>query len=378
MKKFVIFLLLFISILLTTGCPKNAPDLDLSDDSKKKILINLLKDKIYQKEWIEYKCSNDGFYHTGITGNAFIGFACGSDVKKNPQTAANIRNEVLDNGVGLVDSVYGVYIRDIRKKRSIGEFIADILAIGGSTAGGIVNGERPLQIIGVALTGFTAGRKSATLNFYDEKTTSILIKRMDTSRSQILGEIKQNQQKPTSEYSFDAALDDLVQYFDAGTLNRAFTELDKQTSVDAIVAKKGVLNIKGLQDITAIPSVIGANIITSGASELKVIEKELSDANKKTIATERLKSIYKLITEEPKFKDILKNLESKATNPQTEEDKETFGARLGPVYAKIKKNDPNNPLNGRDYYELVSGVYGATEGDPDLIKLLLDYFTKTK
>jgi len=378
--KTIFLLTLICTVLLATGCPKNSPNLDLSDNGQKAILINMLKDQVYKKEWYEYKCSNDGFYNTGLNdNNSFRFFTCGANLPKNSQTASNIRNEVLDNGVGLIDSVYGVYIRDIRKKRSIGEFLADLLQIGGSTAGGIVKGERPLQIIGVALTGFSAGRKSADLNFYDEKTTSILIKRMDLSRSQILNEIKQNQQKSTSDYSFDAGLDDIVRYFDAGTLNRAFTDLDKQTSFEAEMARKGVLHVKKIDDLALIPSIEEVKGNTDIFNELKLIDKQLANPDTRNAATERLKSIYKKITDEPKFKNTLDTLEKKATDP-TQDPDGIFAERLKSTYVKIK-NSPPDLLTPKDYFELVSGVFsiaGEAANKDELLKLLGEIFAKTK
>ncbi len=382
MKKISFFLLIF-NALLATGCPKNAPNLDLKDDNHKNLLVEQLKENVFKKEWIEYKCANDGYYNLGIDAGAFSTFTCGTNVVKNPDNAARIRNEVMDRGVGLIDSVYGVYIRDIRKNRSIGEFLADLLQIGSSTAGGIVNGERPLQVIGVALTGFSGVRKSASLNFYDEKTTSILIKRMDASRSQILSEIKQNQQKNTN-YSFDAALGDIIRYFDAGTLNRAFTELDKQTSIEAEIARKGVLAVKDLKDISDLPSAeeIGTNKAIS--TELAKLNNALKDEATAKPATAILKAVFDQITKDDKFKGILDKLKSKKLpeydelNPKTKKNIESAFGKLGET--------PPKEATGEEYHSLIIAVRNMTSVQtedgvvekPELRTLLLDYIKKAE
>jgi hypothetical protein len=380
-RSFILFIVL--ATILASGCVKDAPKLDLSNPNVQDLLAIQLKEKLYKKQWIEYNCANSGHYNIDISGNKFIPFECGS-VKKDPDEAVRIRNEVLDNGIGIIDSAYNVYIRNIRKKRSVGEFLADLAETGASTAIGITNGERAIQVIGVALTGFRAGRKSAALNFFDEKTTSVLIKRMDTSRSQIIFAIKQLQRKPTAEYSFDSALKDIVNYFDAGTLNRAFTELDKQASVDADIASKGVLRIQNLKDINAIPTAEQAKTVDDIYKELGKLRASLDDKNKASTATGTLKSIYTQIVEGKKFDEILNSLK-KAVVSGTSGDFDSATMKiLQTAFAKLAKTPPEE-LTGIEYYQVVSAVLSQTNTEtdtgeiidkPELRDLLLEYTQK--
>lgn len=384
MNRFGTLLIVFFAIL-AAGCVKNGPKLDLSDNGVKKTLIGQLKENVYKKEWIEYNCADAGYYNTGISGAAFSVFNCTGVPKNSASDAIRIRTQVVDNGIGIVDSVYGVYIRDIRKKRTIGEFLADLTEIGASTAIGVTKGgTRSLQIIGVALTGFRAGRKSAELNFFDEKTTEVLIKRMDASRSQILGEIKQKQPKTTGEYSFDAALDDIIRYFDAGTLNRAFTELDKQASLDADIARKGVLRIQGLSDISAIPSQQEAQVVNDVFKELGKLRADLDDKNKAATATGALKSVYTQIVDGKKFDQILVDLKALAASGNSGDFDPATMAILKNAFAKLAKTPPDE-LTGIEYYQIVSAVLsqtntqtaaGAIVDKPELRVVLLDYIKK--
>jgi hypothetical protein len=376
--KKISILLLLLTVVISTGCPRNAPKLDLSNNNHRELLIGQLKTNVYKVEWAEYKCASDGRYLTGLNNNntGFSTFAC-TPVTQSSQDAKRIRNEVLDNGVGLIDSAYGIYIRNIRKNRSVGEFLADLLQIGGSVAAGITKGERPLQIIGVALTGYGAVRKSANLNFYDEKTTGVLIKQMDASRSQILSEIKQSQAKSTADYSFDAALDDIVRYFDAGTLNRAFTELDKQTSVDAEIARQGVLRIKKLDIQPLLPTEVGATV-TKIDDKLTALENDLAsgDNNKITSAGAFLKSVYDKINAESKFADIIKNLKEVANNRA--QDNTLTATRKTKLKSAFDKIDSNQALSGEDYYALVSETFAKAVRSPELTALMQKIFTETK
>jgi hypothetical protein len=396
--KKLLFLLISAVILFATGCPDNAPKFDVKSDNYKQLLADQLKEHIFQKEWIEYKCLNDGYYHSGIfntkanksTGTpslptGFSSFNCrlstgNTGFVASSQNAAKVRNEVLDRSLALINSAYDVYIRNIRKKRSVGEFLADLLQIGGSTAVGIVNGERAIQVIGVALTGFSAARKSADLNFYDDKTTSILIKRMDASRSVILGEIRQSQQKSTGNYSFDQALDDIVRYFDAGTLNRAFTELDKQTSLEAETARLGVLKIKKLEDVNKIVTVQQAQLIDDIDIKLTSLDDDLNlplgtveNDKKYGDASAFLKAVYDKIKDNEDFKVPLNSLKtiakSNTTNPELGE------PRFGNLKRAFSKLEANQELSGNDYYSLINETV-ALIGDSPLAGKLLEIFNE--
>ena len=409
MKK-LLFLFLSAVVLFATGCPENAPKFDVTDENYKKLMSAQLKQYIFQKEWVEYKCLNDGYYNYALTNvealenskpknkkggkgggtvapkpNATVGFLPADcfntnnpNFKPSSQRAANVRNEVIDNSLALINSTYDVYIRNIRKNRSIGEFLADLVQIGGSTAVGIVNGERAIQVIGVALTGFSAGRKSASLNFYDEKTTTVLIKRMDASRSIVLGEIKQSQRKSTDDYSFDAALDDIVRYFDAGTLNRAFVELDKQTSVDAEIARQGVLKVKKIEDVNNILTPAERAVIKNLNDKMAQLEKDLdlttdTDENKQKIdaAGVFLKSVYEKAAIKPEFNEIFTQLRNIANAKVT--DTLITGDRLKELQETFKKIDSKKAV-GKDYYAVAREL--SAKANNDQTKKLLEIFNE--
>lgn len=370
-RPIILFIALFS--ILASGCVKNGPKLDLSDNGVKSSLVGQLKENLYKKEWIEYNCADSGYYNSGISGDAFTQFDCDGVPTKSPGDAIRIRTQVVDNGLGIIDSAYGIYIRDVRKRRTVGEFLADLTEIGASTSIGITKGgTRALQVIGVALTGFRAGRKSAELNFFDEKTTNVLIKRMDASRSQVLGEIRQKQSRPTTEYTFDAALDDLIRYFDAGTLNRAFTELDKQASLDAEVARLGVLKIQGLEAISKIPTEEQRQQVFDIHRKLSTLEDDLDsqDQSVRDKARDFLKSVFEKASKRAEFKDIVTNIQSSFETDDTLTD--DTKALLRSAFDKLAQEEP---LTGHEYLALINTLVNKAETD-ELQKLLLSIFNE--
>src|SRR6185503_18479855 len=90
-----------------------------------------------------------------------------------------LRNDALDTVLAVIDENYTNYISDIETRRSNTDFVLDVIDLGAGAATGIAKGERPNQILGIALTAFRGGRKSSELAFYKQQTTPILISKMD-------------------------------------------------------------------------------------------------------------------------------------------------------------------------------------------------------
>ena len=104
--------------------------------------------------------------------------------------------------------------------------------------------QKTLQILGVSLTGFTAARSSYDLNFYQEQTTPILVGAMDRGRNRVLNVILQKKKQPILQYSLYAAINDIVDYYNAGTIIRAFVELNRDTAIGARTAEFKVLELQ--------------------------------------------------------------------------------------------------------------------------------------
>lgn len=384
MKHFA-YIALLCTLLTFMGCPKNAPKFNSASGKDKDLIFNALKLHLFRNEWLVYECSTRAIQIGNVTNVNTQTNNCGG-FGKNQERAMSIRNQVLDNSIGLIDSAYGVYIRNIRNKRSVGEFLADLLLIGGNTSVGIVNGERALQVLGVALTGASGVRKSASLNFFDEKTTNVLIKQMDSSRYQMLSEIKQQKARSADDtadgYSFDAALTDLVRYFEAGTLNRAFVDLDTQTTLSAEVARKGILRLKDLKDVSEIISLAGAKTITDLDAKLTDLERDIlltpdSDSNRAKIrdASAFLKSVYDKMVADTDFAPTIGILRAIPVAPP---DLTLTPSRQAKLVSATGKITAGTPLDGGDYYSLIIETISRTVATPALNTKLLQFFNEAK
>ncbi|HKS29250.1 MAG TPA: hypothetical protein VJS44_15585, partial [Pyrinomonadaceae bacterium] len=247
MRKIHLSLLLSLVAFFSTGCP-NEPS--KSFKRKDSFVSNVN----------EYLAGAQGRYEQHVISN--------------PAEAKRIRNDAIEDAIAVVNSNYTDYITRLNTRRSTTDFIADVIELGTSAATGIAKGERPNQILGIALTAFRGGRRSSELNFYKEQTVPILITKMDDNRATIYAMILTKKDADVSRYSMKEAIRDIVDYYNAGTLIRAFTQLQKDTAAKAQQSENRVLELQGFQ-VTPEATVETRNLSVSARKILQRLRDDL-------------------------------------------------------------------------------------------------------
>src|ERR1043166_127216 len=222
MKTAQLFLLVS-TLIFATGCPKYRPAVDFKNPNS---FIGRLNEHIKTRQ-LDYL-------------NALASLPAG------PAKAKLIRNELIEDALPFIDSAYIDFITDLQAGRDRANFVADLVEPGTTGTVGITKGERPLQILGVGLTAFRGGRRSADLNFFKEQTTPVLISKMDGNRAEVRATILNREKEEVTTYSMGAAIGDIVEYYNAGTLVRAFTALAQDTAVQTKKSEDDVLVLKGV------------------------------------------------------------------------------------------------------------------------------------
>jgi hypothetical protein len=82
------------------------------------------------------------------------------------------------------------------------------------------------------------------MNLFRDRTTEVIEQKMRASRSRILQGIYQGLGLPVSRYPLAAALDDLINYLYAGSLNSAMLELAQDAGEDAKNARAAAQEFK--------------------------------------------------------------------------------------------------------------------------------------
>lgn len=318
MRKIYISLLLSI-VAFATGCPKYKPSVDFKDRDTFVSKVNEhLKDK--QTQYLS---------------------ALGNDKAK----AKMIRNELIEDAIPYIDDAYLDFITGLQSGRDRNSFIADVVELGTTAAIGITNGERPLQILGVALTAFRGGRRSADLNFYKEQSTPILINKMDDNRAKVRETILRREKSEVEDYPMGAAIADIVEYYNAGTLVRAFTQLSKDTGAEAKASEERVRKLKGVP-ITAEATQEFRDLSVPAGRTLQQLGLDLNsgDQSKIDAATRKLQQIVATLEKDTNAAAVLKAADVSSTD--------TDGANLRKGLVKIRRsatevnnNDLLNTIN---------------------------------
>jgi len=75
---------------------------------------------------------------------------------------------------------------------------------------------------------------------------------MDGNRAVVRATILNREKDDAATYSIGAAIGDIVDYYNAGTLVRRFTELQKDTAVKTRESEDNVIKLKGVP-VTQVP-----------------------------------------------------------------------------------------------------------------------------
>jgi hypothetical protein len=297
--------------------------------------------------------------------------------------ARRIRNDAIDQLLAVIDDSYTDFISNIESQRSKTDFVLDVIDLGTGAATGITKGERPNQILGIAMTAFRGGRRSSDLNFYKQQTTPILIAKMDDNRSIVLAEILEKRDDSGAAYSMRAAIRDMVNYFNAGTLVRAFTELSKSTAAQAQASQQRVRQLSGPLTISSIPSLDLTQVLRQINTQKISLAQQIADAKRaaplapagapaNVAAAARAAQQTALQPIRRRLETIWRNIESSGKF-----DAAINEVRTNAAHNTIINDIENNPSNvtEENYLALLFALQGALDMDLDLNRELLTILT---
>jgi len=209
--KIIQLCLLMMAVLFATACPKSKPT--IPDVMAKRVAEYQISK--FDVDLAQYEAATD------------------------PAVKRSVRDRTIFRLKRNIDANYNEFESQLFTGRATNNVLMDITELGAAAAINITNGERAKDIIAVLLTGFKGARKSIDENFFKERTTAVIISQMQASRARIETVIlKSIQEQNATEYSLDASLGDLINYFYAGTLQKGLQDLAQQTGQNAQAEKE--------------------------------------------------------------------------------------------------------------------------------------------
>jgi hypothetical protein len=209
--KIIKLFLVVLSAVFLTACPKSKPKLP----------------EALAKRVANYEISR------------FDADLAAYDNAATPDVARRVRDRTIHRLKANIDANYHEFENQLFTGRATSNVLSDITELGAAAAINITNGQRAKNIISVLLTGFKGGRKSVDENFFKERTTAAIISQMQASRAHIEAALLKNlREQDAREYSLDAALGELINYFYAGTLQKGLQDLAQKAGENAIDEKR--------------------------------------------------------------------------------------------------------------------------------------------
>jgi len=181
----------------------------------------------------------------------------------DPATIARERNEILDKFVQLADSDYIRFEGRYNGNHSIAATFGDFASLTLTGAGSVFAAAKELS---AAATGVQGAQKSYEKNFYDSQTTFVITLKMEALRKDALTKIKSGEllpaicPAPTSPapgqagcYTLEQGMNDVEDYYSAGTVHRALAEINKNSATQSTNADTKLNQLKGMAPLNAPP-----------------------------------------------------------------------------------------------------------------------------
>ncbi len=169
----------------------------------------------------------------------------GTTPNENLETARIIRDRMINRIEMDVERNYREYEAKLFYRRASSDVAADIAELGVSAAIGVTAQVAVKDMLAAALTSFKGTRLSVDRNFFREKTTEIIVSKMQAYRDRVRNRITEKMAKlSVRDYPFEAAWRDLVEHFYAGTLQGGIQALANDAGKDAAAAKEETKEIE--------------------------------------------------------------------------------------------------------------------------------------
>lgn len=158
---------------------------------------------------------------------------------------AGLRNQYIRILMAKVDTEYFKFTNDLYVGRSSIGFTGDLASLGLTAASTIVGDKDLKTILSGTATAVTGSSASFDKRFFQDQAIGALLTTMNASRLAVEATITANLKKPSSEYTLDDAILDVLQYHRAGTLLHAIAEIQTDQGNKAASSQATINTLKG-------------------------------------------------------------------------------------------------------------------------------------
>lgn len=146
------------------------------------------------------------------------------------------RNRVQNRAVAVIDLRFNAFVRDLAADRADSSTAVASTALGASIAGAFVDSVAAKTNYALFAAGVVGAFGIVDKNYFYEKTVPALVAGMRAARAKVLLRIRQGQSDTLDNYNGVTALQDLEDYYAAGTLLASIAEVTARAEADTTEA----------------------------------------------------------------------------------------------------------------------------------------------
>lgn len=142
------------------------------------------------------------------------------------------RNRLQAKAMAVIDLRFHAFVRDLAANRADSSTAVAGTTLGASTAGAFVSSVKAKTNYALFSAGIIGAFGIVDKNYFYEKTVPALVAGMRAARASVLLRIRQSQSEELENYDGASALNDLEDYYAAGTLLAAIAEITVKAEAD--------------------------------------------------------------------------------------------------------------------------------------------------
>jgi len=144
------------------------------------------------------------------------------------------RNRIQNKAMAVIDLRFNSFARELAADRADSSTAVAGTTLGASTAGAFVESVKAKTNYALFAAGVVGAFGIVDKNYFYEKTVPALVAGMRAARATVLLRIRQGQGETLESYDGVAALQDLEDYYAAGTLLASIAEITARAEADTV------------------------------------------------------------------------------------------------------------------------------------------------
>jgi hypothetical protein len=155
------------------------------------------------------------------------------------RTKLATRNRLIREYVWLVDDSYHKFELDYYRSDATVNFASDALNIGLAGLASVTGTAHVKSVLAAIAAGTTGIKSSFEKHFYDQQTRTVIVQKMRAMRTEQISVIEDHLRLPLEQYDLAMGMEDVSQYYTAGTVLGALQGISGSAASQAAEARLG-------------------------------------------------------------------------------------------------------------------------------------------